>query len=350
MQRSTFLCLLSSVPSRVPAYRAERRAFDWKLRAFACAAAAGSALALVSLPASAQENITRMVVPFAAGGPNDVVARIAARAMAEPLGTTFVVENKPGATGAIASQYVADSKPDGKTMLLASSSTMLSPLLLKSARFNPLKDFIPIGVMATDDNILVVHPSVKANNVQELIALAKAKPNELNYSTSGNGSSYHLGTELFSSLLKIKMTHVPYKGTAPAVADLLAGHVQVQFQAVSQATGNIASGRVRPLGIASLTPHPAYPQIPPLAGAAQIPGFEFSTWMGIFVAANTPDAEVAKLRAALVKAFAQPSVRKQLTDLGMRPISMTPEAVMARIKGDLDKWGPFIKENGISAD
>lgn len=322
-----------------------RRVFGVKVRALACAA-----LSLTALSAAAQENMRRIIVPFAAGGPNDVVARIAARAMAEPLGATIIVENKPGATGAIASQYVADSKPDGKTMLLASSSTMLSPLLLKSARFNPLKDFIPIGVMATDDNILVVHPSVKANNVQELIALAKASPGALNYSTSGNGSSYHLGTELFNSLLNIKMTHVPYKGTAPAVADLLAGHVQVQFQAVSQATGNIASGRVRPLGIASRSRHPSYPQIPPLAEAANLPGFEFSTWMGIFVAANTPEAELAKLRAALDKASAQPEVRKQLTDLGMRPTSMRPDEVMTLIKGDIDKWGPFIKKSGISAD
>ncbi|MET4576822.1 tripartite-type tricarboxylate transporter receptor subunit TctC [Ottowia thiooxydans] len=327
------------------ACQSDRRAFGVRLRTLACAV-----LSLTGLSVAAQDNMTRIIVPFAAGGPNDVVARIAARAMAEPLGTTIIVENKPGATGAIASQYVADSKPDGKTMLLASSSTMLSPLLLKHVKFNPLKDFIPIGVMATDDNILVVHPSVKASNVQELIALAKEKPNGLNYSTSGNGSSYHLGTELFNSLLNIKMTHVPYKGTAPAVADLLAGHVQVQFQAVSQATGNIASGRVRPLGIASLSRHPAYPQIPPLSEAANLPGFEFSTWMGIFVAANTPEPELAKLRAALTKAAAQPEVRKQLTDIGMRPVSMSPDEVMARIKGDIDKWGPFIKKNAISAD
>lgn len=345
MQRSTSN---SSIPA--PYARTGRRAFGGAIKALACAAAVGSALGLTALSAAAQDNQTRIIVPFAAGGPNDVVARIAARAMAEPLGTSIIVENKPGATGSIASQYVADSKPDGKTMLLASSSTMLSPLLLKSARFSPLKDFIPLGVVATDDNILVVHPSVKARNVQELIAMAKAKPGELNYSTSGNGSSYHLGTELFSSLLNIKMTHVPYKGTAPAVADLLAGHVQVQFQAVSQAMGNIASGRVRPLGIASLTPHPAYPDITPLAKAANLPGFEFSTWMGLFVAANTPEAELSKLRTALTKAFEQPAVRKQLTDVGMRPVSMGPDEVSARIKSDLEKWGPFIKQSGISAD
>jgi tripartite-type tricarboxylate transporter receptor subunit TctC len=345
MQRSPSFPIAS--PS---AARASRRAFGGKLRALACVAAMGSTLGLSALPAAAQDNVVRIIVPFAAGGPNDVVARIAARAMAEPLGATIVVENKPGATGAIASQYVADSKPDGKTLLLASSSTMLSPLLLKSARFNPLKDFAPIGVMATDDNILVVHPSVKAHNVQELIALARAKPGDLYYSTSGNGSSYHLGTEMFNSLLNIKMTHVPYKGTAPAVADLLAGHVQVQFQAVSQASGNIATGRVRPLGIASPSSHPTYPQIPPLAEAAKLPGFEFSTWMGIFVAANTPEPELAKLRAALTKASASPQVQKQLTDVGMRPISMAPDAVMARIKGDIDKWGPFIKQSGITAD
>lgn len=317
----------------------------------AVVSATATILLMAGGPSWAQEKaMTRIIVPFAAGGPNDVVARIAARAMSVPLKTTILVENKPGATGALGSQYVADAKPDGHTMLLASSSTMMSPLVLKSVKFDPLKDFIPIGFVAADDNILVVHPSVPAKNVQELIALARTKPGQLNYATSGNGSSYHLGTELFDSLLKIQMTHVPYKGTAPAVADLIAGHVQVQFQAVSQAKGNIAAGRVRPLAVASLTRNPDYPDIPTIAEAAKLPGFEFSTWMGIFVPKGTSAAEVETLRAALRDAAATPEFRKQLTDLGMRPLSRSPDAITAQIRGDLSKWGALIKERGISAD
>ncbi|HYG43705.1 MAG TPA: tripartite tricarboxylate transporter substrate binding protein [Bordetella sp.] len=307
-----------------------------------------AAVGLGSLNAAAQNaSSVRIIVPFAAGGPNDVVARLAAQYIAEPLGKTVIVENKPGATGAIGSQLAADAKPDGNTLLLASSSTMMAPIILKSVRFDPVKDFAPVDLIALDENLLVVHPSVPARTVQELIELARAKPGELNYSTSGQGSSYHLGTELFSSQTGIQMTHVPYKGTAPAVFGLIAGEVQVQFQAVSQAKQHIAAGKVRPLGIASSTRHSDYPDLPTIAEAANLPGFEFATWMGLFAPAGTPEAELAKLRQALHSAAQNPAFQARLKELGMRPVSQDPQAITARISQDLEKWGTLVQTKGL---
>lgn len=309
---------------------------------------ASMALSLASLSCLAQTSSTvRIIVPFAAGGPNDVVARLAAQYMAAPLGKTVIVENKPGATGAIGSQQAADAKPDGNTLILASSSTMMAPIILKSVRFDPLKDFAPIDLIALDENLLVVNPSVPVKTVKDLLDLARSKPGELNYSTSGQGSSYHLGTELFNSQTGINMTHVPYKGTAPAVMGLLAGEVQVQFQAISQAKQHIEAGKVVPLGIASGTRHDDYPNIPTIEEAANLPGFEFATWMGLFAPAGTPEAELSKLREALQKAAQNEDFQKRLKDLGMRPVSQQPDAIMSRIAGDLDKWGALVKSKGL---
>ena len=299
---------------------------------------------LCSLPAFAQSDAPiRIIVPFAAGGPNDVVARIAAQYMAKPLGRNIIVENKPGATGAIGSQYVANAKPDGNTLILASSSTMMAPIILKSVNFDPIKDFTPVDLIALDENLLVVHPSVPVRSVKELIDYAHGHPGELNYSTSGQGSSYHLGTELFSSETKIKMTHVPYKGTAPAVLGLISGEVDVQFQAVSQARQHIKSGKAIPLGIASGTRHDDYPDIPTIEDAANLPGFEFYTWMGLFAPAGTPEPELAKLRAALATANKDEAYLNQLRDMGMRPISESPDAIITRISSDQKKWGDVVK-------
>lgn len=307
-----------------------------------------SALGLASLNCLAQGTPPlRIIVPFAAGGPNDVVARLAAQYMAAPLGKTIIVENKPGATGAIGSQQAADAKPDGNTLLLASSSTMMAPIILKSVRFDPLKDFAPIDLIALDENLLVANPSVAVKTVQDLIDLARSKPGELNYSTSGQGSSYHLGTELFNSQTGIQMTHVPYKGTAPAVMGLLAGEVQVQFQAISQAKQHIAAGKIVPLGIASSTRHDDYPNLPTIAEAAKLPGFEFATWMGLFAPAGTPEAELSALRKALHTAAQNEDFQKRLKDLGMRPVSQQPDAIMNRIAGDLEKWGALVKSKGL---
>lgn len=309
---------------------------------------AAATLCAAPLASEAQDGgPIRIIVPFAAGGPNDVVARIAAQYMAEPLGRAVIVENKPGATGAIGSQYVASAKPDGNTLLLASSSTMMAPIVLTSVHFDPIKDFAPVDLVALDENLLVVNPSVPARSVKELIALAKQRPGGLNYSTSGQGSSYHLGTELFSSQAGIQMTHVPYKGSAPAVVGLIAGEVQVQFQAVSQGRQQIEAGKVIPLGIASLTRHDDYPNVPTIAEAADLPGFEFATWMGIFAPGGTPEPVLAKLRQALNDARKNPDYTKRLRELGMRPISETPDATASRIAADLKKWGDLVQSKNL---
>ena len=309
-----------------------------------------SALALAAFGATAQTRApAHLIVPFAPGGPSDVLARLVAQELTKKLGQSIVVENKPGATGAIGTQIVADSKPDGTTMLLASSSSMTTgPLLIPSVKFNPVKDFIPIDVIAVDENILVAHPSVPVKTTKDVIAYAKADPNKLNYSTSGTGSSYHLGTELFNTRVGIKMVHVPYKGSAPAVLDLVAGHVQVAFQAVSQARANIASGKVRALGIASLERHPDYPDLPTIAESADLPGFEFATWMGLFFPAGTPEPEVTRMRSAMQEVMKLPQVRGRIVDLGMQPVSWTPDVIASRIDNDMKKWSEVIKATGIS--
>jgi tripartite-type tricarboxylate transporter receptor subunit TctC len=306
-------------------------------------------LALAPMAALAQgASAVHIIVTFPPGGPNDQVARLAAQYMAGPLGKTIIVENKPGATGAIGTQYVADAKPDGATLLLASSSTMMAPLLIKSARFDPVKDFAPIDLIAVDENLLVVNPSLPVKTVPELIALARAKPGALNYSTSGQGSSYHLGTELFLSEAHIQMTHVPYKGTSFAVLGLIAGEVQAQFQAVSQAKPQIEAGKVRPLAVASLARRPDYPDLPTVAEAAKLPGFEFATWMGLFVPAATPPAELTKLRGALNAAVKNPEFQTRLKEMGMRSISQAPEAITARIAQDQEKWGALVRAKNIT--
>lgn len=285
----------------------------------------------------------RIIVPFAAGGPNDVVARIAAQYMAKPLGRNIIVENKPGATGAIGSQYVANAQPDGNTLILASSSTMMAPIILKSVQFDPIEDFVPVDLISLDENLLVVHPSVPVRSVNELVDYAHKHPGELNYSTSGQGSSYHLGTELFNSATETTMTHVPYKGSAPAVLGLISGEVDVQFQAISQARQHIASGKAIPLGIASRTRHDDYPDVATIEEAADLSGFEFYTWMGLFAPAGTPEPELATLREALAAANQDEAYLNKLRELGMRPISESPDAIQTRIAGDLEKWAGVVK-------
>lgn len=304
-------------------------------------------IASINISAAQDSGPIRIIVPFAAGGPNDVVARLAAQYLAAPLGKTVIVENKPGATGAIGSQLAADAKPDGNTLLLASSSTMMAPIILNSVRFDPLDDFAPVGLIALDENFLVVNPSVPVKTVQQLIDMARKEPGKLNYSTSGPGSSYHLGTELFSSETGIEMVHVPYKGTAPAVLGLLSGEVQVQFQAISQGKQHIDAGKVIPLGIASKNRHEDYPNIPTIAEAANLPDFEFATWMGLFAPSGTPPETLSTLRKALKTAAQNPEFQSRLKDLGMRPISEPENEIMARIAADLEKWGALIKNKNL---
>ncbi len=222
----------------------------------------------------------RIVVPFAAGGPTDVLARVLAPKLSASLHRPVIVDNKVGATGAIGAVLVAKAAPDGDTLLLGTSSIMaVSPNLTVNPPYDPIKDFIPISMVATIENILVVHPSVPAKTVKELIAYGRANPGKLTYASSGIGSTYHLGGELFAAQAGISMTHVPYKGAAPAIQDVLAGHVNVMFDNTSSAIPNIKAGRVRALGVASLKRYPALTDLPTIAEEG-LAGYETTIWLG----------------------------------------------------------------------
>jgi tripartite-type tricarboxylate transporter receptor subunit TctC len=313
-----------------------------------------AALALTTFNVSAQvnsANVVRIIVPFTAGGPTDVLARVIAPKLGERLKQNVIVENRAGATGAIGAQYVAHAAPDGMTLMLGTSSVMTSsPLLAPGNPFDPIKDFTPVSTIAVDENILVVAPTLPVKSVQELIDYAKANPNKLFYSTSGTGSSYHLGTELFSARAGIKVTHVPYKGTAQAMQDLMAGHVQMMFGAVSTASPYIKTGKMHPLGIASLKRHPDFMNLAPIADVAGLRGFEFATWMGLFLPAKTPQPIVDHTRAAMAEVMKSPDIRARIKQLGMQPMTNSPKEITSMIEKDLAQWGKVIKDAGIKAE
>jgi tripartite-type tricarboxylate transporter receptor subunit TctC len=316
------------------------------------------ALALVSsLAATAQtspdkpvDKAMRIVVPFSAGGPTDVIARLIAPRLSDAFKQTVVVDNRVGATGGIGAELVAKSAPDGQTILLGTSSMMAAnPNLSLNLRYDPIKDFVPVSMVATIDNILVVHPSVPVNSVKDLIAYAKANPNKLSYASSGIGSTYHLGAELFSAQTGIEWVHVPYKGAAPAAQDLIAGHVQVMFDAYSSAVPNMKAGRVKALGIASLKRDPDLPALPTIAEAG-VPGYETVIWLAFFLAKGTPAPLVERLRAELVKIMQSADIKERFATLGMQPVTSTPQALATVLKDDLAKWGKVVRDAGIKPE
>jgi tripartite-type tricarboxylate transporter receptor subunit TctC len=310
-------------------------------------------LGLSVLPAQAQlaaDKPVRIVVPFAAGGPTDVIARVLAPKLAATLKRTVIVENRVGATGAIGAAFVAKSAPDGDTLLLGTSSIMAAnPNLSLNLPFDPVNDFAPVSLVATIENILVVHPSVPANNVKELIAYAKANPGKLTYASSGIGSTYHLGAALFGSQAGIEWTHVPYKGAAPAIQDVLAGHVQVMFDNTSSAIPNMKAGRVKALGVASLKRYPSLPDLPTIAEEG-LPGYETTIWLALFVPAKTPAALIVKLNHDVQEAVNSVEYRERLTTLDMQPRVSTPQELSNYLKSDLAKWAKVVKDAGIKPE
>ena len=304
--------------------------------------------ALSAFPSIGIANTISIIVPFAPGGPTDVLARVIATQLSEDLKQPVIVENKAGATGAIGTKFVANAAPDGTTLLMATGSVMTTAPLLLPGHFDPLKDFTPISQLVVDENILVVHPSLPVKSVPEFIAYAKANPGALDYGTSGVGSSYNLGTELFSARTGIKVTHVPYKSTAQAMQDLIAGHVKFMFSPVSASRSWIDEGKMRPLGIASLQRHPNYPNLAPIAELAEIPGFEFATWQGLFVPAKTPQPVVQKISAALAVAMAKPKVKAHIAQIGMQTLDADEQEVKSKIKKELELWAKVIKDAGIT--
>ena len=318
--------------------------------------ALAAALALAgtyALPVRAQsypDKPIRLVIPFAAGGPTDVIGRIVGQKLSELLRQPVVIDNRVGATGSIGAEIVAKAQPDGYTLLMGTSSIMAAnPVLNAKVPYDPIKDFAPISLTGTIENVLVVHPSVPARTVGEFIAYLKANPGKLSYSSSGIGSTYHLGAELFCAQTGTKMLHVPYKGAAPAALDLLAGNVQVMFDNISSALPNIKTGKVRALGIASLKRSPELPDLPTIAESG-VPGYETTIWLAMFAPAKTPKEIVAALNHAVVAAMASPEVQERYARQGMAALSSTPERLTEYNKNELVKWGRVVKEANIKME
>lgn len=296
------------------------------------------------------ERVVRIVVPFATGGPTDVLARVLAPILGSSMKRTVIVDNKAGATGSIGAGFVARAPADGDTLLLGTSSIMAaSPNLSTKLPYHPLNDFAPLSMVASIESVLVVHPSVPAKTVRELIDYAKANPGKLSYASSGVGSTYHLAGELFASLTGVQLTHVPYKGAAPAIQDVLAGHVQLMFDNVSSAIPNIQAGRVRPLGVASLKRYPGLPDLPTIAEAG-VPGYETTVWLAFFAPAKTPPAVLQKLTAEIQAAVGSPAYRSRLQALEIQPVTSTPEQLTGYLKTELAKWNKVVRDAGIKPE
>jgi tripartite-type tricarboxylate transporter receptor subunit TctC len=289
-----------------------------------------------------------IVNPYPPGGLGDIISRLMAPKMQESLGVPVVVENKPGANGGIGTAFVARSKPDGHTVAIVPMSTItINPWLYKDLQYQA-KDLTPVMLAISLPNVLVVNPSVPANNLNELIELMKKEPGKLNYASMGNGSSGHLLAELFKMSARAQVTHVPYKGSGPALQDLLAGNVQMMFENLPNVLPNIKAGKLRGLGVTSLTPSPQAPDIPPIASV--IPGFEATIWIGYVAPASMPRDTLAKLNDHMVRAIRAPEVAKPLEERGATIVASTPEQFNGVVTGDLDRWGKVIREAGVKID
>jgi tripartite-type tricarboxylate transporter receptor subunit TctC len=290
----------------------------------------------------------RLVIPYPPGGPTDFVGRTVGQKLTEFMGQQVVVDNRPGAATVIASELVARAAPDGYTLLFGTGGgTFLAPLIVPNVPYDPRRDFAPVGMLVVSPQVLVVHPSVAANSVGELIALAKAKPGALNFASVGTGTSPHLGGELFKALAGIDVVHVPYKGTAPAMTDLLAGRVQFMFTSMPTVLAHVKGGKLKLLATGGTKRSPVIAATPPIAET--LPGFELVTWYGIFAPARTPAEIVSRLNGAIGKALADPEVRKRFGAQGLETVTMTPQELRKYTERELDRWTRLVERAGIKA-
>ena len=291
----------------------------------------------------------RMIVTFAAGGGADFVARAVAPKLGEWLGQPVLVENRPGANGALGAELVAKAAPDGYTLLLGAAGTLVvAPHLGAIMPFDPMKDLAPAALVAISPFVVTLHPSVQASSVRELIALAKASPGKINYGTSGTGGSPQLAAELFRSMTGVDMVHVPYKGLAPALTDLIGGQIQVVFADVGLVKGHIAGGKLKGLAVTSAARTSAMPDLPTVAEAG-VPGYAGGTWYGILAPAGTPADIVSRVSAETRKSLALAEVKAAFVAQGMEPAGDTPEQFAGFMKEEFAKWGKVIREAGIKA-
>ena len=290
-----------------------------------------------------------VIVPFPPGGGTDVVARTVTPKMAELLGQPFVVENRAGAGGNIGTEFVAKAAPDGYTLLVASASTAINTTLVKDLSWDFARDFAPVVLMVVNQHLLAAHPSVPASSVKELVALAKAKPGQVTYASYGSGSSSHLAAELFKMMAGVDLLHVPYKGAAPAISDVLGGQVNVLFADVAPMLAHVKSGKLKALGIASTRRFEGLPDVPTIAESG-VAGFESGGFLGLVAPARTPPAVISALNAAAQKALAMPDVRERLLALASPPVGGPPEEFQKRIRAEIDKWARVIRAANIKPE
>ena len=291
----------------------------------------------------------RFIVPFATGGASDIMARAVGQKLGESWGQTVVIDNRAGGSGMIGTELVARAAPDGYTLLVAEPTFAITPSLFPKAPFDVQKDFAPIVQIGQAPQVLVVHPSVPVKTVKELIALAKAKPGQLNFASPGTGTTGHLGLEMFKMMARVDMVHIPYKGAGPAVADLLGGQIGVAVVSVSSAQTNIKAGRLRALGVTSVKRFSGTPEIPTIAEAG-LPGFDTLQWWGLVAPRTTPADLVNKIAADVGRLTASVEMKDRLLALGAEPVASSPERFAAFIRDEIDKWGKLVRASGARAD
>jgi tripartite-type tricarboxylate transporter receptor subunit TctC len=289
----------------------------------------------------------RLVIPFPPGGSNDVVGRVFAAALSDRLGRQLVVENRSGAGGVVGTEYVSNATPDGYTLLVISLAHAVNPWLY-ALKYDPIKAFTPIGIMASGTNVLAVNPTLPVKTVKELVALAKAKPGEFNYASAGIGSFQHLGGELFKLTAKVDIVHVPFRGGGPALLDVLAGNTKIMFSSLVQTTPYIRNGQLLALGTGGAKRSPVLPEIPTIAEAG-VPDYQATNWWGILAPAGTPKEIVDKVHAALEQAQNSPDTQKHLESEGADVVHMSTPEFGAFMVSEMAKWGQVVKEGGIKA-
>jgi len=305
-----------------------------------------------AFPAFAQDypsKTVRVLVPWPPGGANDITARIVAQKLTENTKQQFIVDNRGGAAGTIGSDVVAKSEPDGYTIMIHSATHVANPHLYRKLPYDTLNDFIGITALGRQVGVLAVHPTLPVKTLKEFIALARSRPNEIVYASSGNGSFVHLSMAMVASMAKVKMSHVPYKGGGPAGLSLVSGETQAMLATIGSVLTQLKANKIRPLAVSSSDRVKQMPDVPTIAEAG-VPGYEFTAWVGAFAPARTPAAIVNKLNAEMIKALKDASVADKLSAQTLDPMPMTPAEFAKRLKSDYDKYGQVIKETGARID
>jgi tripartite-type tricarboxylate transporter receptor subunit TctC len=327
-----------------------RRAFTAGTLSLAAVLAGGLA---VATPAAAQNYPTKpitIIVPFPAGGTTDILARIVGQGLSKELGQPVVIDNRGGAGGNIGGALAAKAPADGYTLFMGTVGThAINASLYKKMPFDHVKDFQPLSRVAMVPNLLVAHPSQPFKTVKELIAYAKANPGKLNFASSGNGTSIHLSGELFKTMAGVDMVHVPYKGSAPAMTDLIGGQVGIMFDNMPSAIQHVRTGKLKPIAVTTAKRSPELPDVPTIAEAG-VPGYEATSWFGLFTTAGTPAPVVGKIHGALMKVLADPEVKKQIAGQGAEPVAEKPEQFAQFIAAETAKWAKVVKASGASLD